>query len=1506
MKGRMKIMNPAMLALILSLTCSLARGAETTLSADIGTSRSKLPGGASAMSQLQQTGGGPGKVVQGVNLFNGQPYYSIPLGGIMARTVGYPITLTYSGPTKPTAEGDVERAPTSWVGLGFNLSTPFVSINHKGTYDKSDDVVYCNLGPYGGGQLLSDNGLQYFVSNNPYIKVSFDTARSGEYLGQFTSWYFDFPDGKQMCFGMDTNSQRYVLYNRNSIKATPFSSTMPTKFIYRWDLQTFVDVTPGVIRRNVISFEYSRLTTSPSSEKSYVNEAYIHNIKWTIGGREVERYEFKSTWKGTEIPYSPMGEPGDDQKLFETQRLDTLKCFKEGSLTHAYKFDYALQAKLQLSAIRSLYPDPVSGALKQDSGWSFNYDAGRFNLLKTVVTPASRRDSLLYARVDFTSTAGAQDASNYAMLRQDNVTEVPLPSNATERSKWKVENTCDERFCYSVVRDGDAENLAGDVVGGIPFSKKVYVEVKRNLGSYFDPYPTDNGELSTLRLELGDPETTENEWKIMPMGDYLLVVGEAKGTVAVWEYDGIRWISQNVFNGDSHWSSGSFNGRIRVYPSSNYFVVQKIGPPSVLIVALRTGQGWTSMNRSGCDIDDKGYYGEPIRASQTGPECLEWSSQDIVVSTSRQFFTVMNAYNDVFCMYGLIQGGTRFEDLTKKFVHFGISGLQNTVYPMNWEQDVASVTASGDNLFIVSKSPWSPFLTYTWLQAYYFDGNLLIPTMSETFLGVNQTLEVFPSKNYALVAQREANSIFFYPRKNGSDGLPYFSGSNKKTVRTDLNPSWKLLVRTHPKAFSVEYYPDDAGYGLRPVSQASPSNYRSYLYHVSPSLANGFEDRSSQLARNGTNLFNISFSGSDNVLTGTYARNGSSICSENPEVWPCTIEYYSARFHPDDYTTFINGDADKKNLIYNPSWKSPKQAQDVLSNCARVMTRITLDTTGGSGRVRYRHYQYDGKGYAEPDSQFVVTDMISSDALANADRNRIRYHFQYASNGSGSMPIGITEFNSNLQVPQFEFADVKQIKSDGSSLGTTRTVFNLDRYNQNLNGKGTTLAGTEKYTRQMNGSGDTSIYLTTAAVPYHNPAWPSPLYLNRIRSAITQQVARNQSRMADTTYYLGYCDTNGAPRFVLNNNRPRKITMTQNVYDAYGNATQSLSYKLTGQPDTGALRTWPNAQIYSNNPIAASKIIYSGHTLVGDSVWLEKDQTLTDADLRNGKTPLFNWAEGWFPSTSVTQFKFGQVVESKVVKNAASGPAGESYTSAFYEGLRSDPVALVRDAKLSDCAVLMGENMNTDLQPGYLDYNGRWQAGGAVFSNDRSHTGRYSLKVVDNWGPAVNLSLQDVRALGYDFKISAWVYSDSGTPVINLGRYQSGGGYLDGVSASPVSGSPNARKVWQRWEAKLSNAQLIAGNKFNGSSDYLRMYFGLGAPTGNSARVVYVDDIVCVPSTADFNLTTYDKSGTTTSITGGNFLPTYYDIGLKGNVIAVRDDKYRIFSQSAMHKMGEN
>jgi hypothetical protein len=310
---------------------------------------------------------------------------------------------------------------------------------------------------------------------------------------------------------------------------------------------------------------------------------------------------------------------------------------------------------------------------------------------------------------------------------------------------------------------------------------------------------------------------------------------------------------------------------------------------------------------------------------------------------------------------------------------------------------------------------------------------------------------------------------------------------------------------------------------------------------------------------------------------------------------------------------------------------------------------------------------------------------------------------------------------------------------------------------------------------------------------------------------------------------------------------------------------------------------------------------------------VNNDQPLSDTELKAGATPVFKLDRGFQLVSEMTRVNvYGQPVESRIPRTSGAS----NYSSSFYEGLGSWPVATFASGRADNCAILLAENgglgsSDLDLATSTLDLPARndvhrWRNSGAVFDASRSHTGTYSLKVTDASGAVIDLQLKDVGAEGFDYVVSAWVYAMPGSaPGMRLSRRQANGTSegvtLDSYPGAPVEGGILYGK-WQRWELKVTNAQLRAGGLFAGTGDFVRVNVG----TSPGGGTVFVDDIVCSPAHAAFVYRTFDARGRVTSETDSYHQTRYFDLGYLGDVIAVRDEDFRILGQAGAHRLGEN
>lgn len=1480
---------------------------------------------------LDNSFGGSGKVSHGVNLLNGQPNFSIPLGGINVHEVAYPFVLNYFGNTGPVFHNDNEHAPTSWVGLGFNLTVPYIAINHKGTFSYSDDVVYCNLGPYGSGQLLVDNQKKYFLSSNPFIKIEYQTGTTGDLNGQFTKWVFTFTNGKKMVFGENVDAQRYVMFNNATIIASPNPNIPAKKFIYRWDISSLYDTIPSLPPKNKILFTYNQFTESVLPNKSYVREAFIKDVKWVEGSQEVERYSFNTANKGTSeyVGYTT-NEPKSNQKLFETQHIDNLKCYKEGQLTHYYQFDWTSQTKGLLSKIRVFYLNPNLNA-KQDSGWTFQYyGPENFYLVKSATYPSGKTDTYSYA--NYGSDVGLEGDINITK-RKDSNTNIPLPSAAAELSKWKNESSCDERMCYLVIKDRDNVSIPGDVdAAGMPIKQKMYLEIRRHLSNFFDPRSMDGQDTVTLRMEFGDSASKADDWQFIPAGNYFTVVNHRNGIVRVFEFNGIKWIEQFPFAGDTRYNTTTgFGDSAWVYPTSSYFVVLKrSGRYSRESIIAYNGESWTSLNRNinACQFDNKTSYGRNVRPASGSTSCMDWYKNGgpttpfdaLLITVSPNFFAISHAYTGVVNVYALSGDANVFKDITKKMGLTGDINQVSSTSPFLYTSAPDGLYSTENMLYLASHA------TYTnpggsnspaYLNCFFFDGDSLLGVggkLSKPGIDFQSVLSVFPGPDYVIVGSI-LDGVHFGQLKettNGKVGFPsnsfvHFQGWSTPNINTGIF----MTATTTAKAFALEFYQSTNRIGYRPEKDWPNETYSSKLYQVDRTLTNGFQNITSQVTVNGLPLYNISFSGSDNMISGRYGEKSSSpatICTNDTNT-VCNYQFYAGRIHPEKIGTgFVT---DLSLVPHELGFNAGSTFQENFSNSARVGYWSILDKTNSA--IYYQLYQFNGKGFGSADSQFVVDKVKSSSNIGSADKDNITYQFGY-----NSPSLGYVQFNPHTQSMQFELADVYQTNSAAGYLGVERTLFYLDSPASPLSGKETLLNGIEKYTAIAATNGDTTTILSTIN-PYHASTWPAPLFLIQKKSTVTLQVASNKSRIADTTSYYNFSPVNGRPQFVLNQNGAAKLFLSQTMQNALGFSIQANSYRLSSTltaNERAALDNPANANaVYTNAkaiPLRSSQSTYSSYFPVSSSIWRPKD-TRTLSQLKTGVEQTYSLSSGWLPEANITLRDVNNpslVLESKAIKNISSNAIGETYISNFYEGLRCDIIGTISNSKLENCAMLTAENGNVNtLNSGYFDTRNKWARAGGVFSADYSHTGRYSIMVTNNFGPSINILLKDMPLLKTAYKVSAWIYAPAGsTPILAVETRKSDNSLKNLYLGNPTGWSGSINNQWQRWEIILPYEALIDGGLFstNNSNDYLRIWVGTGGPTSNNNNTVFVDDIVCMPITASFSLFTYDGRGLRTSVTNSDFFTTYFDLGNRGDVIATRDDKGRIFNQTGFHYMGEN
>lgn len=184
----------------------------------------------------------------GINQFTGQVQFSMPLMTISGKgQLGYQIAATYSSLVQSQAKTWNRDAPTSVIGLGWNLVRPKIVADPKNTVNREDDDFYYS-GPEGQLELVYSgmDGTDWSFYTKPYQFWKIRYSPSTE------QWTITKEDGMRILFGgsVARKTIEYMVGVRDWIGDTNQSSG-GVQVAYIWDLSSLVDLFD-----DAITFEY--------------------------------------------------------------------------------------------------------------------------------------------------------------------------------------------------------------------------------------------------------------------------------------------------------------------------------------------------------------------------------------------------------------------------------------------------------------------------------------------------------------------------------------------------------------------------------------------------------------------------------------------------------------------------------------------------------------------------------------------------------------------------------------------------------------------------------------------------------------------------------------------------------------------------------------------------------------------------------------------------------------------------------------------------------------------------------------------------------------------------------------------------------------------------------------------------------------------------------------------------------------------------------------------------
>lgn len=1509
------------------------------------------------------TGGG-GTTVKNVNLFNLTTAYSLPLGGVALRgQIAHSISLNYSGNVWSSLVSDNEKAASLPVALGWSIGNPFVAVNHRGTTTYTDDVVFCDLGSFGGGQLLQHHSTGvYFLSNNPTVKIeNVVNAGGGELDGQIESWIFTMPNGQKLFFGdasdgIVSNSERVILQNGNQTVTGPFRLDAAKPFIYRWDIlaQTDAPAQGASMGSNRIVFEYEKTNVAPSTAypgKVFTAESHVKEIKTLDrNGDELESQNFFYSQAASRfyIGYES-GEPLFHQKIFISKSLDKIEGMKGGSVYSRHTLKYIEipegPGENESSSGAKRLLDSVSVQLEHNGrfvdhgSYAFKYmkdDSYSVGNMESITTPEGGKKSFQIGD----NIMDDLSPPTHTMKDPDNTGNIlRLPGAISElEGRYRISTNCSERFCYVTVASTRKED------NGL-----TYLEIYHNTGRYWESEPVFRKKITSTWPY---PNVFADEISVIPMGDRFFIAHRYATNVAIYDWNGESFsLSQNLYAFDGMFTASESRKDeigISLFPGPNFVVIHhrsasfNLDNTSRIHVYLKnpsTGVWENLASNANCQVNNSNNHGEEVRSPSRLNFCFEFAntssvgSKLIQISVSGSMFTVVDGSKGIVFAFLLNKSGNGFTDISSSFLPYNTPDVVHMAgHPNNLNHFVKEPIYLGDDFFILKTQSETGNAGSSRIHVFHYNGvnvQRIASDVLETDHLVSGSIfhnrRIWMGGDYFLTSNMRNDIIggrYFKFWKKTGDGSS-FTFTPISLPLPGFADGIEFLVATHPKSFYVAYYRNgdqnlNPGFPSDPpvtYSTGSGTDYRTYLFRIdgnrNPVL---LDDADQPRDDRGRKYVSIWYSSANNTILAKSTWNGNSACT--PGI-TCTISMETWRFFP--YSSLPSPFASYLYMLppYLAGGETFYLSQYVQSAFPSLFSRAALIQQASN--QSYVKIQLLFSGPIGIGSGYSPRVLSVSDFVNPAGTEKITTTFQVVDNDRKS-------YNYATGNVDHESIRVKT----GVGNGYVDYLFYLDDPLNPLKGRRKELSGQLRSTRVHKETGLSTLLSTQTTDyfdPYHNASWPTHLFVNRIDMVNQSSFSGNDAAgLLNRTKFLNYNDGNGMPQFTSQFLRAGSWRMSQTLFNNLNLPTQSVVYEVsdTVSAHAEARNYVPNGLPFRNlGGVASSKTEYS--TLlprmpVRSFIWrdpgtcpVHADQPLNDLELKAGTVPVFKLNRGFEMTSEITRVNaFNQVVE---VKSRHSNTKSD-FASTIYEGRGDRPVATFTSCRSDNCAILLAENgivasTGLDLPTSTVDLPARnnvsrWRSSGAAFNSSRSHTGKYSLKVVNDSGPIIDLHLKDVAEEGIDYVISAWVYAEPGsTPVLRLSRRQangtSGGIEIDGFNGSPKDGSLVFKK-WQRWEVTVSNTQLLSGGLFGGNDDFIRVFAG----TPNGGGTVYLDDIICKPVHSGLVFRTYNEKGQVDSETNSDHLTRYFEIGHLGNVTAVRDENYRILGQAGANRLGED
>jgi len=270
-----------------------------------------------------------GFVENSINEVTGKVTFSVPLATVKARSLSYPVSLTYNGATAFDQGKQVNKyAPTSAVGVGFSLPIPKIVADYKGTAARDDDDYYL-LDGTNNSKLLCTSGagtatLTFQLEKYAPYQIRFETTND--------RWLIVNEQGVTSTYGGGANSRENVIAWGNWIGNTKNTSGAGYHTT-AWNISKIQDQWG-----NTLTFTYDETNQkiNNASSLTHTEASYLKQITSSSGGKIVLNYGSKDFREYYE-PHREASEPDAYQEQYEKKYLQSVKTYdNDDQLVYTY------------------------------------------------------------------------------------------------------------------------------------------------------------------------------------------------------------------------------------------------------------------------------------------------------------------------------------------------------------------------------------------------------------------------------------------------------------------------------------------------------------------------------------------------------------------------------------------------------------------------------------------------------------------------------------------------------------------------------------------------------------------------------------------------------------------------------------------------------------------------------------------------------------------------------------------------------------------------------------------------------------------------------------------------------------------------------------------------------------------------------------------------------------------------------------------------------------------